>query len=286
MKTRTFSTALFVVVLLACTSIVGYSQGPSSDPKGDANVLKILKAKNWTKRGAEVRIENGSLVMNGVGSLSTKLPRLKGSRISFITFKFQAAAHLELKKGSIIQIGGAKIGYRIYENPNATEEDYSDGIREVEIMAFDDLAPKGEKWISTRVLININPEQPGRMAGAPAITIRLDRGSPKPIWDLYLGKRLLVANIGLIKGADASRLGFRLGQESDSVLSEFKISQRNPLFVDRNINGVSDIFERKTLGRLMRRPGERSLPMDDGSSLLDEYLVFNKTRQSREEGAL
>ena len=287
MKNRKMpAAALLVAIILACASSAGYSQSRSSRSALKFNVPRILNEENWRENDAEVFIWDNHIVMSGPGELTTELARLRSSRVSFVTFSLQAGAHARLKKSTIVQIGGARIGYRIYNNPNAPADAYEDGIREVEIMAFDSLAPKGERWITSNILIGIAEEEPNNMEVNPAITIRLDRESPVPVWDLYLGRRLLLANIGLLE--DSSPSGFRvtLGDCPDSVLSTFKIYRRNPLFEDRNVNGVYDPFEIDKLGRLTKHVGERSLPLEDGSSLLSDYLVYATSREAKEEGLL
>lgn len=80
---------------------------------------------------------------------------------------------------------------------------------------------------------------PDLMSGAPVLTVRLDRKGPRKVWDLFVGGRRVRANLGLASG-NRSRLVVRLADGEASMLRGFFESADNPLFEDRDGDGIED----------------------------------------------
>lgn len=261
-----------IVLIALYVSSVSYSESHRN-----SYVPKIWNPKHWTSSGeARLHIEHFDsrleVVFQGPGILATSLPGLNENGIAFITFKLQACIDQSIEDGTIIEIGGAKIGFRIYDTSLNYVED--NGMRKAEIVVFDELADEGMKWISTNLLINILDTDPNMMGGAPLLTIRIDYNSPVPVWDFYVGEHMKLGGIGLAEKSVASKLSVKIGRDAKTVLTGFEVNRQNPLFEDRNRNGIDDVFERLTVGALLRWPGERILPIDGGYSLLDRYLAL------------
>jgi len=222
------------------------------------------------------------LALSGPGELSTKLPNQSKNKITFVTFALQACAGENLEGSTTVTIGGTKIGFRHYDAP---EDPEGGGIAApVEIMVRDGLAEEGEEWMSANVFISAKPEAPHMMSGAPKLTIRIDESGPVPVWDFYLGERLILANLGLLENTHSKRLAIRIGQRSSVLLKEFAVSRENPLFEDVNVNGIPDAYETELLGGLIEDAGGRSVPIDGGPSLLESYLGVYPSRQVGGEG--
>lgn len=233
--------ALIAAILLHASG-VGYSQENAEEPFIGFNSKSILNPNSWSYKGdagllVDEYRDNVCIYLDGPGSLSRQLSLPARRGVSFVTFRLQALAGEGLKNGAVLNIAGAKIGFREYFNETAP---YDNGIRRTEVLAFDASAPKGEKWNPTGIFVSYSTSLPDLMSGAPVLTVRLDRKGPRKSWDLFVGSRRVSSNMGLTSG-NRSRLVIRLADGEASMLRGFLEFAENPLFEDRDGDGVEDV---------------------------------------------
>ena len=121
------------------------------------------------------------------------------------------------------------------------------------------------------------------LSGSPLLTIRQDGTRPRGVWDLYLGQKLVVADLGIDRSSEPGSFKIYIGKDRSAKLLGFNIFRENPLFRDRNLNGIEDSFEIDIIGEVQMGFSKRSDLLFDEFSLLDMYLESRNSETIRKK---
>ncbi|EDY84132.1 hypothetical protein VDG1235_3762 [Verrucomicrobiia bacterium DG1235] len=165
-----------------------------------------------------------------------------------------------IEKIPTIDMGGAVMGLRI-----AGE---TEGARMAELVAWVGSKSNGKKrveaaenWIRTGIYFDVS--ESGYISGHIPIVVRVDEISG--IWDLYVFGNIVLADLPYSKRSE-NFLIESVAKEKTSVRG-VRVTDKNPLFVDENSDGIPDSFAERHGG--IKRS---EIVEETGSSLLVEYM--------------
>ena len=194
----------------------------------------------WSVNNAELTALTGpdgqshvDLAFIGEGWASSELEDSPEEEVVFYTFKIRAVVGLDIPGGTLVNVAGAVLGYRLHGEP--------DGIQAAEITLWD-AGPDGlGEWMHTNFYLGVD-EETGRITSNIPITIRIDRAYG--IWDFFIGMRISRPDLGPVP-TDEEEGVFILapGTGIETVLRKFSSSETNPLYEDADNDGVKDHFE-------------------------------------------
>ena len=221
-----------------------------------------LSDLEWTTDAAQVRSEEASgqrISFDGEGWSSALLPALSATGVAFYQFKLTGFAAKLMDDGMRINVNGAVIGYKLLGEAG--------GPRVGELMTLD-VSSNGRtrNWRRTGIHIALNAA--GELTGGPNLTVRIDR--VEGVWDLYLGERMFMANLGLDSQTADSRVAIAPGKNGRALLKKLHVSDDNPHYEDLNLNGVPDSFE---ANQGFATNEDRNNPVSDGGKpLIDRFV--------------
>lgn len=137
---------LFSVTILSQITLQTSAQNPM-DPFKTFNWPGLLNEKLWSSHfGASIEVgefqDRDCLYLKGPGVLSVGLPVEKfWKRPFFVSLLPQSVAGEALKEGTVIDICGAKLGFRIYHDSRLTRDN---GLRSAEILVYNSFAEDGK----------------------------------------------------------------------------------------------------------------------------------------------
>ena len=197
-----------------------------------------------------------SVIFDGAGEVEIEKPkrRSKGqSDVTFYTFKYRSSVGASFDQVSTVSLGGAVLGFRRSKSGTMGE-----------LVAFSGDNPNRagrSDWMSAGVMAPLSGDS---VPIAADLMVRTD--SKKGIWDLYYRGSMRLANLPYSRKAEKV-IAKSLGRGASSV-SELKIWDDNPEFLDDNLDGVPDGFSRAFGGA--RRD---DVVTEEGDlTLLDLYL--------------
>ena len=115
------------------------------------------------------------------------------------------------------------------------------------------------------------------------VTLRLDYTTKK--WDLYVGGKLVAADLGLTQNSQTAIGSFTLtGQAAaPTLMDEFLAAFDNPIFVDADKDGMDDAWE--VSHGLIAAANDRNGDLDgDGITNIQEYLLDTNPNTADSDG--
>ena len=221
-----------------------------------------LSDLEWTTDAAQVRSEEASgqrLSFDGGGWSSAPLPAPSEKGVAFYQFKLTGFPAKLMDDGMRIDIYGAVLGYKLIREAG--------GPRVGELMTLDVSSDgRTRNWRRTGIHIALN--EAGELTGGPRLTVRIDR--VHGVWDLYMNKRMFMADLGLDLQAAESRVAIAPGKNGRALLMSLHVSDDNPHYEDLNLNGVPDSFE---ANQGFATNEDRNNPVSDGGKpLIDRFV--------------
>ncbi|MSU68228.1 MAG: hypothetical protein EXS40_06575 [Opitutaceae bacterium] len=157
--------------------------------------------------------------------------RGSGRELTFASFQVYGS------QTTIIEIGGARLGLKAGPIPGSLQ------------LMFDNSAAGTLQLKSLNVHVSAGKYAGKSFSALPTLTVVLDPGAE--CWHLYSGSRLLADHLPLISAErDNRQFTVKAGTEGAWVIG-LVLADKNPLYVDANVNGIDDVFERQKLGALL-----------------------------------
>lgn len=155
------------------------------------------------------------------------------SSVAFIDFYTRPVATSASEQGEMLDINGARIGF--FRNPQREAQ--------AEFWVYDGLNEDAQgAWVRTGWSVEIDPK-----SGLPATWVRLTirEDFPRQVWDLSVNGELVGANLGFVEPVMPNAESYIImGDSQESVyLDNLHLSERNPLGLDSDKDGIQDIKE-------------------------------------------
>lgn len=161
--------------------------------------------------------------------------------------------------GSTIEIGSAKLSVQADSKPGYALLKVDGGTRAV---SSESAMPNG---FSAQIKLETHE---GRiLAALPVITVRLDPTAD--VWNLYFFQQLVADDFQLAAGNGARRFSLIAGNQG-ALIANLTLSDDNPLFVDRNVNGIDDAFELQKRGGYLL---PNNSPESERKALIGDWRV-------------
>lgn len=215
--------AKFNVDTLSATDVAGATKAK----KNSIDYLALDGGKEWSRplRGA---VEN----------------------VTFVSF------HLYGSIGTVVEIGGVKLGITASDVPNYAQLMAKSGAKD---------------WCSLGLNVPFKTYGGKTLAALPVLTVRLD--SDEGTFDVYRDAQLLAVNLSVAAGNAPRRFVVTSGAGGAWICGLVQ-SDENPLYEDSNSNGVDDQFERRKRGGVAAQ--KSSLP--ERKQLAEEWRMEQRTR--------
>jgi hypothetical protein len=239
MKSRNKKSLLFFMAIAIVRALFAQNSEPiisteSTTVKGNNHVRIVgnssLRKELTDKYSGELR----GAVFEGIGGV--ELPIIKSRRgdqdtVTYYSFRYRPALAANGEYATL-DFDGAVIGARRLER--------SSGIAEIVVLPSHLInRAKSGDWIRTGLYVPIDREQ--RIRASVDLVVRVDISSQE--WDLF-ANRVMVAN-GISYRKGNGKISAKSASENMTSLSDLKVLDYNPLFVDDNFDGVPDDFAAK-----------------------------------------
>jgi hypothetical protein len=202
------------------------------------------------------------MIIYGRGHATFKPKHEIRSKIVFVTVTVRPNLKLGSEDGTLINIGGAWLGYR------TLKETVDESGSTAELLLID---PQTEnRFVSTRCFIQV-PADSDSVCGQQVIVLRLDRD--RRTIDVFVDGMLRINNARAESVDHDPSVQVFPGIDGITQVVDLAFSQANPLFDDANVNGVPDDHESDIQRRASRRNGG---PLNH-DELISEYR--NRLRQ-------
>ena len=192
-----------------------------------------------------------SVFMSGIGEVQIEVPLVE-EEVTFYSFIISPSVDVNSENPTRLNVGGAVLGFQWYANEDNIPSGY--------IRVLD-----GDEWINTGIYFGL--EAGGKAKTPKVLTLRLD--SEAGVWDLYLHRWLILADLGYVAGEN--NIIITLGSEFRTSLGNLRITKSNPLFEDINKDGLPDSFEREH-GYTPTTNNRQALIPGGTETLLEYYL--------------
>lgn len=284
---------LLAVVGLTLT----YAQFGLLSPDTNHFGQRLLK-NSWSPQGPSLKVEPIASVfdadrfsLSGQGSVTRQLNGVQRNGVAFYTFKLRPVVGEEIEDGTLVNVHGAVIGYRLYHSPlpevidpallatmpdeiKPPEGDFSYKGYTGKVFAFNANAEAASEdaeavdpWEDTGIFFDLNAE--GVSNVTVRLTVRVDRKTG--LWDLYMLDNLLLADLGLARGK-ATTASIQSTSEQPTSVIGFWASSTNPHATDSDGDAIPDAFE-KAHGANPFQNDRDFRPAGSEDSLLQLYLT-------------
>lgn len=200
-----------------------------------SNQVTVDKLSPQGSPGAKTVTKGALTYLTITGGKDFSSPiRSKASNPTFVSFLVYAS------DGTTLDIGGARLAIKATTRPGYAQ------------LFVADTATAGSPLRALPEFIRIETHDKAALAALPVLTVRLD---PKEkVWDLYSFNRLVAEDLPLAtapaRGNLKKEFSLTAGRAGASIHSLVS-SDENPLFDDRNGNGIDDKFERMKRAHLL-----------------------------------
>ena len=238
---------LGLVVILALGALI-WADNDGDEDEGQAYEIDLEGyeasfpglSDEWSVNNVELTALTGpdgqtpvDLAFDGDGWASSELEQSPEDDVVFYTFKIKGVVGPDIPEGSLVNVAGAVLGYRLHGEPDEEQD--------AEIMLWNAGPDGAGEWMHTNFYLAVDDET-GRVKSNIPITVRIDRAHG--IWDFFIGMRLSSPDLGPVPtDEEDDSLILAPGAGIEAILRKFSSSENNPLYEDADRDGVKDHFE-------------------------------------------
>lgn len=167
-------------------------------------------------------------------------------QVHYVRITLKPGVETDISKNPVVEVSGARLGFKLIREPDVS----------VVTVA---VADQDGYWQDTNIFFRADQQEyPETWMD---FTLRIDPIAG--VFDLFHEKRLWAVDIPLTKDSTESSLDLK--SLRSSFVKRVEISGGNPLFSDRDKNGVPDDFEKKFI----------NAPGNSGLTLKEAYIETN-----------
>ena len=156
--------------------------------------------------------------------------------VVFIQFRTKPALDLENNAATVFDVAGAKVAFRLVPDLDSTGELLIQKAQDLEAVEPEPTESRIE-WLKTGVFFAVN--RSGQAEVSQTFTFRLD--SLEGSFDLWYFGRLFLSDRSYLPRE--SDILVRSVSEHQGQITEVRATETNPLFLDKDSDGIPDQFE-------------------------------------------